>query len=183
MIVPKDITQRLRKEFQQYCAPIEYNKTIKKILLVGAKIEDDQIINDEITLSWNLMKLKEFGIPVDQQFELEAVNIDPVYGGEDFLVGQYNADFILICWIFNGFDITNKYEGDYSRSPYHSFKDRWLTAAVNSGAKVLYVAGTKSTEINERHFEDGPFKMIFYRNPDSIFLHKDYDCKIREIIR
>lgn len=148
---------------------------IKNILLVGAKIKNDLLWKDDAyDLEWALYALKDLGISIHPDFGISIANIDPAQGGEDFLQGQYEADLILFCWIFNpqfpqhlkGITSESLWRkmalqrtGNHSISPNFLHKQKWLESAARSGAKVLVTRGMEG-EINETYFEGDAFKVI-----------------------
>lgn len=169
--------KRLRDKFRAVCAPAGTENALKKILMVGAlKDEDDRLCSyDVIKLHGTFNELKKLSIPVSPDFDLSIVNL--AYG-DDFLAGEYAADLAIICYIYDPDDqdwpVTSG-GGDLRISTRHFDDNIWQKTVERTGAKVLSVFGSH-TEINERHFRNGLFKLTSHIKtaiPQAVFLRRD----------
>jgi hypothetical protein len=167
----------LRKKFTAEAAgdsPVKI-EPVKSIMLVGARTTrgaDGVVCLDEssdgVWLMGALHELARQGIPVDPAYEISVVNIDPAFGGEDFLTTEQKADAVVTCFVFNPGDCSphdlaqpEYRHGLFALSPHHCDNDLWYESALRTGAKVVIAIGGWS-EINGEHFlrPEGKLKLM-----------------------
>lgn len=157
MLLPLSGQVYLRQTFGRYaCDPrTAKGEVLEKILMVGAIPENGGVSSaDRMHLRQCLLDLRAANVNVSPDFEVSVANIDPRFGGEDFLKGGHKADVVALCYVFNppfrGHGENTRY-GTLAVSPDH-FQDRaWHDAAINSGARAVWTMGD-ILEINASHF-------------------------------
>ncbi|HTK83678.1 MAG TPA: hypothetical protein VL625_01205 [Patescibacteria group bacterium] len=170
---------------QQKFAAAEYvnaapDKTsdVKKILMVGATTGALNELSDadEAYLTGSLRDLKEKGVSVASDFQVSIANIDPAFGGEDFLAGNFSADLVVLCLVYD----PNRSEqrdaaGFYATSPRHFENNAWHDAVAATGAKFVSVVGDDG-EINAGHIgiRGGKFRLLRESFPETVFISEDY---------
>lgn len=177
----------MRRQFEKLSvagtAPFEGAPArLRNILMVGAMTDESGNLsdNDRSWLRSGLMILKKAEIPVSPRFNVSIANLNPEYGGEDFLTGKFAADLVIICSVYNppeGMGSNVPHHGFYARSPLHSQESIWHDRVMASGAKALYVVGSTVTEINAEHFrqEGSKLRLISQTQGNlSLFVHEDY---------
>lgn len=167
----------LRSQFAHYSgrAPGEAAAPLKKILLVGATLEASGALseNDRAYFRALLDNLESAHVSVDPDFEVEIANIDPAYGGEDFLQGRYDADLVMVCFVYDP-DKSEKPEaaGPCASSPHHFLPRVWHDSVVKTGARYL-CAVSAGNEVGAAHFsiDGGSLKLISDDFPESLYIN------------
>lgn len=197
MDLDADYTRTLRAEFRHYADEIAQGSfPLKKILMVGARLNDPanaRHLNsaDRQWLSSALLALRQHKIPYDPDLDVSVVNIEPDQGGEDFLKGEYKADLVVFCYVFNPPDrpyFKNNADGFFSISNDHHKDKIWHDQTVKTGARAAFVVGGH-TEINDSHIRNGwaeaagkpHFKLIENEIDFSLLCRNDYGPGIRAI--
>jgi hypothetical protein len=154
---------------------------IKKILLVGATTDefDELSTADEAYLTGTLRDLKEKGVSVARDFEVSIVNIDPAFGGEDFLAKKFSADLVVLCLVYNpNLSEDRDSDGFYATSPRHFEPEAWHNAVAATGARFVSVVGDDG-EINASHIgiRGGKFRLLREGFPETVFINEDYSME------
>jgi hypothetical protein len=162
-------------ECQERNVPGSGLPTVKKILLVGALLEGEKLsFNDQVFLDGTLRFLVDHKIPVDPEYEVEFVNLKQ---GEDFLSGNFKADVVVACHVFNppndgpgGGFFPGADESVFFISEKHHLQNAWHDAAVKSGARIICAYGQnhmpcgERTEITADDFTGQKFCVIDYKD-------------------
>jgi hypothetical protein len=181
MKLPSENVLSLQQKFEEagYLGAQPAGKgEVRKILMVGATTDqfDDLSEADEAYLTSTLRDLKEKGVLVAPDFRIAISNIDPLFGGEDFLAGKYSADLVVLCLVYNP-DAGERRDSDgfYATSPRHFDFNAWHDAVAATGAKFVSVVGDDG-EINAGHIgiRGGKFRLLRENFPETVFVNEDY---------
>lgn len=148
----------------QECAPL------KKILMVGAVMDDKEALGvyDRDYLEVVMETLRVRGVPVAADFEIKICNLDPQYGGGDFLRDEgIEADIVIACYIFDPRTARRADDPEEGRdlvfkvSEQHTEKGVWHKSARRAGVKVIAVmsATEDSEEIQADSFNGSGYNI------------------------
>lgn len=154
----------LRELFAEYARPQNTALSpLRRFSLVGAHPDRYGLPSDEPD-SWRLelgmQILADCGYPIAPDFDIDIINIQPVYGGRDFLKETKPTDVVMLCWVFNPLDgaeaidaYNTPLSGDFMISPTHFLPHSWYSAAQRTDAKIIMVYGDDGgTEVGPNRF-------------------------------
>ncbi len=163
---------------------------LKKITIIGGKA--DHSGNDIDAIEDLFARLSLAGIPLHHEPEFDIVNIDPKFGGRDFLKEtDGEADLIISGFIFN--PPKEELKNYISPSPVfsqlmvsrdHFEPSIWHDRAVALKAKMIaVVAAGEESEVGTNFFEGSNFvkACAVHQGSLGLLLEKDYLNKIKTL--
>lgn len=148
---------------------------LRDILMVGATFDFLTGIpstRDLLFLETAMETLAATRTPISYDFRVGVANLDPRFGGEDFLSKSFNAkaDVLLMCFLYNREPDCPHTNPVYANSPRHNEPGIWHDKAVETGARAIFAFGNKSGrsvverggEVNHTFFEreNGRFSTV-----------------------
>lgn len=137
---------------------------LRSLLMVGAKLNEagELSANDTAYFFWAFHALHRAGIPVSPDFTVDTINMDPVHGGEDFLTGDYRADILMACWMYDPLIHEKQYissQGACMSSSQALIRGIWYEKAVAAQAKAICTVGGVH-EVNHKDFEGPAYEVL-----------------------
>ncbi len=153
------------------------NKTINKFLMVGAFLDEEELsLQDEDYLKGVLTSLMERKVTVANDCTIEIVNLEY---DEDFLDGNYDADAIILCNLYNPNPdrpmrkVSHWCESYHSLSQNHYDENVWYEAIMRTGAGMVFVTDYGGPE-------DFGWNMV--KGEELVFIPSERDC-LRLLVR
>lgn len=187
MKLPEELTRKYRQEFNEIASgqpappPAVHDiAPLRSILLIGAVLEKENLsAMDSLFLSMFLYACCHHNIAVAPDFDLQLVNLDPAQGGEDFLTGDYKADGLISCFLYNAAPFGHcGFSNRHLTSARSHVPGIWHDKAEQTGARLICVFGDTETEITSAHYEGPSFRSVQSKRPGAgqgtLLVKKDF---------